>query len=141
MSDGSHLDTNRRHWDSRVDAHVASPDSAVDRLVDDPDHVSSVVAFDRPRMGDVTGLRLLHLQCHIGTDTLSWAKLGATVTGLDLSGRAVEAARGIATRMGLDDARFVEGGVDEATTALRLALAARESAASGRPVAPAEVDE
>ena len=118
MSDGSHLDTNRRHWDSRVDAHVASPDYAVDRLVDDPDHVSSVVAFDRPRMGDVTSLRLLHLQCHIGTDTLSWAKLGATVTGLDLSGRAVEAARGIATRMGLDDARFVEGGVDEATTLL-----------------------
>lgn len=110
--------TNRDVWDERAPAHAASPDYALDRLVEDPQHLSDVVRFDRPRMGDVTGLRLLHLQCHIGTDTLSWGRLGATVTGLDLSGASLAVARELAAGMGLDDARFVEAPVQDATSAL-----------------------
>jgi SAM-dependent methyltransferase len=60
----------------------------------------------------------VHLQCHIGTDTLSWGRLGASVTGLDLSGASLAVARELAGRMGLDDARFVEAPVQAAATAL-----------------------
>ena len=51
----------------------------------DPAHLSEVVRFDLPRLGDIAGLDVVHLQCHIGTDTLSLARLGARVTGLDFS--------------------------------------------------------
>jgi 23S rRNA G2069 N7-methylase RlmK/C1962 C5-methylase RlmI len=61
-----------------------------------------VVRFDQPRLGDVRGLELLHLQCHIGTDTLSLARLGAKVTGLDFSGPALSVARDLARDCGAD---------------------------------------
>lgn len=110
--------TNREVWDERAAVHAASPDYALDALVADPERLSDVVRFDVPRMGDVTGLRLLHLQCHIGTDTVSWGRLGAQVTGLDLSGASLAVARDLAARMGLDDARFVEAPVEAAPTVL-----------------------
>jgi SAM-dependent methyltransferase len=62
-------------------------------------------------LGDVTGLSLLHLQCHFGIDTLSWARLGATVTGVDFSGAAVRLARELAADIGIADARFIESNV------------------------------
>jgi SAM-dependent methyltransferase len=59
-------------------------------------------------LGNVTGRSLLHLQCHFGIDTLSWARLGARVTGADFSPRAIALARSLAAELGFDDARFVE---------------------------------
>jgi SAM-dependent methyltransferase len=59
-------------------------------------------------VGDVAGKTLLHLQCHFGIDTLSWARLGARVTGTDLSPDAIELARSLATEIGFPDARFVQ---------------------------------
>ncbi len=59
-------------------------------------------------VGDVRGRTLLHLQCHFGIDTLSWARLGARVTGADFSPAAIRLAREIAADIGIDDARFVE---------------------------------
>ena len=64
-------------WDERSPAHAASPGYAFDRFVADPEFLSDVVRFDLPRLGDVRGLRGVHLQCHIGTDTVSLARLGA----------------------------------------------------------------
>ena len=58
-------------------------------------------------LGDVTGNSLLHLQCHFGIDTLSWARLGARVTGADLSPDAIELARVLADELGFPEARFV----------------------------------
>ena len=58
-------------------------------------------------VGDVAGRSLLHLQCHFGIDTLSWARLGARVTGADFSPAAVELARSLADELGFPDARFV----------------------------------
>lgn len=58
-------------------------------------------------LGDVSGKSLLHLQCHFGQDTLSWARLGATVTGADFSDRAIELARSLAAELDID-ARFVQ---------------------------------
>lgn len=70
-------------------------------------------------LGDVRGLRLAHPQCHIGLDTLGWARAGAIVTGLDFSPAAIAAARGIAERAGLEDqARFVVADVHDAVRRL-----------------------
>jgi len=70
-------DVNLAHWNERAAAHAASPGYGLQRFRDDPAHLSDIVRFDRPRLGDIAGLRGLHLQCHIGTDTLSLHRLGA----------------------------------------------------------------
>jgi hypothetical protein len=68
---------NRALWDERAPAHALSPDYRLDRFVDDPGFISDVVRFDLPLLGEVEGLRGVHLQCHIGTDTVSLGRLGA----------------------------------------------------------------
>lgn len=88
-------------WDERAPAHAASPGYQTARLLADPAALSEVVSFDRPRLGELAGLDVLHLQCHIGTDTLSLARLGAaTVSGLDFSAASLEAARALAAAAG-----------------------------------------
>jgi SAM-dependent methyltransferase len=69
-------------------------------------------------VGDVRGRSLLHLQCHFGIDTLSWARLGATVTGADFSPAAVRLARELAIELGFPEARFVESNVYDLPTNL-----------------------
>src|SRR5947209_14403499 len=68
--------------------------------------ISKLKYLEREEVGEVTGKTLLHLQCHFGLDTLSWARLGATVTGVDFSEQAVAAARALAADVGIP-ARFV----------------------------------
>jgi SAM-dependent methyltransferase len=108
-----YLAANRANWDERVPAHFASPGYAVEQFRADPAFISAVVRFDLPLLGDITGLRGVHLQCHIGTDTVSLARLGASMTGLDFSAPAVAAARELAAATG-DDATFVHGEVYQA---------------------------
>ena len=88
-------------WDERSPAHAASPDYAVQQLIAYPNRLSDVVRFDRARLGAVSSLRGVHLQCHIGTDTISLARLGARMTGLDFSAAAVTIARDIAQSAGV----------------------------------------
>ena len=90
------LSINRANWDERAPAHAASPGYAVDRFLADPSFISDVVRFDLPRLGDIAGFDGVHLQCHIGTDTVSLARLGARMTGLDFSPASV--ARGSPAR-------------------------------------------
>jgi SAM-dependent methyltransferase len=108
---------NRVSWDERAPAHAASPGYQASRFADDPAFLSEVVRFDRPLLGDVSGLRGVHLQCHIGTDTISLARLGAHMTGLDFSPAAVEQARAIAQRAGAD-VTFTEADVYDAADVL-----------------------
>ncbi|HVG68319.1 MAG TPA: class I SAM-dependent methyltransferase, partial [Gaiellales bacterium] len=75
------------------------------------------VRFDMPRLGDLTGLEGVHLQCHIGTDTVSLTRLGARMTGLDISLPALAEARALAEAAGAD-ATFVESEVYSAVEAL-----------------------
>ncbi|MCI1018054.1 class I SAM-dependent methyltransferase [Microbacterium sp. C5A9] len=95
---------NLQNWDDRVPLHQAA--YGVDAF-DDPAHISDVVADDLPvltrfvRGGDLSGLDLCHLQCHIGTDTISLARSGARVTGVDFSEPALRAAAGLAERAGV----------------------------------------
>jgi SAM-dependent methyltransferase len=110
-------ETNRQSWDERAPAHAASPDYAVQSFVEDPSFLSRVVRFDVPLLGDIDGLRAVHLQCHIGTDTLSLARLGAEMTGLDLSGASLAEARALAERVGAR-IEYVEGEVYDAVSLL-----------------------
>ena len=66
-----------------------------------------MVAADREALGDVQGRSLIHLQCHFGLDTLAWSRLGADVTGVDFSPRAIATAIDLAKRDGAR-ARFIE---------------------------------
>lgn len=88
-----YFDANRRNWNERAGIHVRSQMYDRQAFLDDPEHLSSVVRFDQSYLGDLTGLDAVHLQCHIGNDTLSLARLGATVTGLDLSDESDVVAR------------------------------------------------
>jgi len=110
-------DVNRANWDERVPAHVASEYYALERFATDPSFLSDVVRFDLPRLGDVHGLRGVHLQCHIGTDTVSLARLGASMTGLDFSAPAVSAGRALADSAGVS-ATFVHADVYAAADVL-----------------------
>ena len=110
-------DVNLASWDERAAAHAASPDYAVSRFIDDPSFLSEVVSFDLPRLGDIAGLDAVHLQCHIGTDTVSLARLGARVTGLDFSPAALEQGRRLAAAVGVA-VEFVESDLYGAPEAL-----------------------
>ena len=91
------LDEHRRanldNWNERTGIHAKSQRYNLAGYVSDPQKISDVVQFDAPDLGDVSGKSLLHLQCHIGTDTLSLARLGANVTGIDFSSEAIATAR------------------------------------------------
>ena len=110
-------DINRASWDERAPAHAASPDYALARFAADPAFLSDVVRFDLPRLGDIAGLRGVHLQCHIGTDTVSLARLGASMTGLDFSPAALAEARALAARAGAA-VTFAEADVYDAAEVL-----------------------
>jgi SAM-dependent methyltransferase len=111
--DDDYRTVNRARWDERAPAHAAAPEYAIESFATDPAHLSTVVQFDLPRLGEVRGLRGAHLQCHIGTDTVSLARLGARMTGLDFSDPAIEQARELAAAAGVD-ADFVSGDVYDA---------------------------
>jgi SAM-dependent methyltransferase len=110
-------DVNLANWESRVPMHTG-PDGYDLAAFDDRDHLSAVVRYDLPRLGRLDGLDVVHLQCHIGTDTVSLARLGArSVTGLDFSPSALTAARELAARAGADIV-FVEADVHDAVDTL-----------------------
>lgn len=111
----SYVEVNRANWDSRVPFHARG--YGLEKFRADSGWLSEVVSFDRPRLGDVRGLELLHLQCHIGTDTLSLARLGAKVTGLDFSAAALAVARELARDCGAEIS-YVEGEVYDAVAKL-----------------------
>jgi SAM-dependent methyltransferase len=99
--------TNRAHWDELASLHVTSPFYRTDAFRRGQNVLDPIV---RERLGDVSGKRLLHLQCHFGLDTLSIARMGADVTGLDFSPNAIAAARELSGETGVR-ATFVEADV------------------------------
>jgi SAM-dependent methyltransferase len=109
---------NRENWDDRVRVHAQST------LYDLPGYrarpYSTLRPFEEAEIGDLAGRSLVHLQCHMGQDTLSWARQGAgRVTGVDFSAPAIDTARALAADTGVADrARFVVSDVYEAPAAL-----------------------
>lgn len=103
MQERDYIAMNRSGWDQRVAAHADSRFYDVDAFLAG---ASSLREIERAAMGEIAARRLLHLQCHFGLDTLSWARLGARCTGVDISPAAIELAKDLRERTGLD-ARFV----------------------------------
>lgn len=111
------IEANREWWDERAPSHAGGAFYDLESFRADgrPDRLRP---FEGDELGvDPAGLDLVHLQCHIGTDTLSWASRGANVTGLDFSEPALEVARLLAADIGVT-AEFVRSDVYNASAAL-----------------------
>ena len=108
------LDTNRASWDERAEIHVEDLTGSygIERFLAGEDVLYPIEAAE---IGDISGLKVLHLQCHIGLDTLCLARRGARVTGLDFSAAALRHARTFADDAGIA-AHFVHGEVYDAAT-------------------------
>lgn len=111
---GPYFDANRSGWNLRTDVHRESAFYDVESWKRGRE---SLTPIELAEMGDVSGKELLHLQCHFGQDTLSWARRGARVTGVDLSDRSIACARSLADETGLD-ASFVCSNVFDLESAL-----------------------
>ena len=117
LREGEWLDDNLANWDERVAVHLESEMYDRTRLRAGGDVLDPIVrdAIARLYPDGLEGVRVLHLQCHFGSDTLSLANLGATVVGIDFSPQAVAEARRMAEELGLSHrARFIEANVYDA---------------------------
>jgi SAM-dependent methyltransferase len=97
------LELNRRHWDEATAIHTRGNVYGVEDFRAGTCRLHRVEVEE---VGDVAGKSLLHLQCHFGLDTLSWARRGADVTGVDFSAAAIETARRLSAETGVPG-RFV----------------------------------
>jgi SAM-dependent methyltransferase len=113
-----YLKANLARWDEWTGVHEASPFYDVDSFKAGR---STLTAIEQEELGPLVtaGTTLLHVQCHFGLDTLSWARQGAVVTGVDFSGKAVELARRLADEVGLSRrATFLQSDVYDLPTRL-----------------------
>ena len=97
----------RRNWNERTPIHAASKFYDVERFKSGRITLTDI---ERQEMGPVKGKSLLHLQCHFGMDTMSWARLGATATGVDISDAAIELARDLNDELG-SGVRFIRANI------------------------------
>jgi 2-polyprenyl-3-methyl-5-hydroxy-6-metoxy-1,4-benzoquinol methylase len=106
------IEINRLNWDERAIIHArdTTGDYMLDRFRAGEDALHEIEAAE---LGDIAGKRVLHMQCHIGRDTLCLARRGAHVTGLDFSAEALRVAHDLAAATGIA-ATFVQGRVEEA---------------------------
>ncbi len=94
-----HLATNRALWDEWAEINARSAFYDLEEFKRGGVRIRD---YEIEEVGPVRGKTLLHLQCHFGIDSLSWARLGAKVTGVDFSERAIELATGVAAELGID---------------------------------------
>jgi SAM-dependent methyltransferase len=108
--------TNRAHWDEKVALHLGPRGYNLTSLRAGHGRFN---AIEEAELWPVAGGRILHLQCHFGSDSLKLAQRGASVVGLDFSAPAIEAARRLAAELGLGDrARFVHADLYDAPAAV-----------------------
>lgn len=101
-----HRAANRETWEALAEHHPGTEFYDVEAFLDGE---STLDPVEPEELGPVEGGSLLHLQCHFGLDTLSWARRGAEVTGVDFAGTAVETARDLASEAGLADRATFSG--------------------------------
>ena len=112
----SFTETNRQNWDERVAIHLRDS-GAIYPIEAFRAGGDTLMPIEASEIGDVSGKRIAHLQCHFGLDSLSLARRGADVTGLDFSPSAIEAAKTLSAETGIA-ATFVEGDVYKARAVL-----------------------
>lgn len=94
-----HIIENRELWNELTPIHERSEFYDVEGFKNGR---SMLYPIELEEMGDVSGKSLLHLQCHFGMDTLSWARLGAKVTGVDFSDKAIDLACSLSKELGIE---------------------------------------
>ncbi|MHA1302729.1 MAG: class I SAM-dependent methyltransferase [Candidatus Heimdallarchaeaceae archaeon] len=100
---------NQANWDSRTEIHINSEYYNVEEFIKNPNKLS-FLANEHLELGEVSGKRILHLMCHFGLDTLSFARLGAEVTGVDFSSKAIDFAQKLKKKTKLD-ATFIQSNI------------------------------
>lgn len=102
-----YFDANRESWDKRVDVHRQSEFYS---MADFKKGQTSLQHIEREALrGRVEGKSLLHLMCHFGQDSISWAREGAReVVGVDFSAEAIRLARSLKEELNMSNVRFVE---------------------------------
>lgn len=95
----NYLEINKKSWNAKVDPHLKSDFYFVDEFLQGR---SSLNSIELELLGELSGKSILHLQCHFGQDSISLSRIGAEVTGVDLSDKAIEAARDLAKKCGTD---------------------------------------
>jgi len=102
-----YMNSNRALWNEMTPIHARSAFYDVDGFKRGRITLGNL---EREEVGDVAGKSLLHLQCHFGMDTMSWARLGASVTGVDFSDEAIALARSLSQELGIN-ARFIQSNI------------------------------
>lgn len=102
-SEDNYIEINRKSWNNRVDTHIQSEFYGVDNFIKGSTSLNDI---EINLLGDLKGKTILHLQCHFGQDTISLSRLGATVTGVDLSDKAIKSAQKIANDTN-SDVKFI----------------------------------
>jgi len=97
------FNTNRDTWNKKVAVHATSEFYDLESFKNGTDSLNK---YELEALGDVSGKSLLHLQCHFGQDTLSWARRGASCTGIDISDKAIALAQSLNNELELN-AKFV----------------------------------
>jgi ubiquinone/menaquinone biosynthesis C-methylase UbiE len=105
----NYLDINRKLWNAKVDSHLKSDFYFVDEFVKGRTSLNSI---ELELLGDIKDQEILHLQCHFGQDSISLSRLGAKVTGVDLSDEAISAAKNLAKKCETDT-KFIVSDVYE----------------------------
>ncbi|RXR19385.1 class I SAM-dependent methyltransferase [Flavobacterium amnicola] len=103
MEDFNYIEINKKTWNNKTEVHVNS------EFYDNESFLkgkSTLNEIELQLLGDISGKKILHLQCHFGQDTMSFSRMGAQATGVDLSDKAIEKAKEFNTQLGLD-ARFI----------------------------------
>jgi len=94
-----YINTNKQTWNNKTDVHISSEFYDMQGFLDGKSTLNSI---ELELLGAITGKRILHLQCHFGQDTMTLSRMGAKVTGVDLSDKAIERAREFASKLNLD---------------------------------------
>ena len=112
-----YIQINKALWDARTDIHKEGEFYDLDTFIKDPTlNVLNKIELDQ--LGNLTGKRVLHLQCHFGMDTISLSRLGAEVVGIDFSPKAIELARKLASQL-KSNAQFFETDVFNTVSTLK----------------------
>ena len=98
-SEVNYLEINKQSWNKKTPIHLTSDFYDVEGFLNGN---TSLNPIELALLGDVNGKSILHLQCHFGQDTLSLGRMGADVTGIDLSDKAIESANELAIKIGVD---------------------------------------
>ena len=103
MENKEYFEANKDAWNKRTAVHI---DSSFYNNASFKAGKSTLNKTELEELGNVQGKNLLHLQCHFGQDTLSWARLGAKVTGVDISDKAIEEAKKLSSELNIP-AQFI----------------------------------